>query len=389
MSFAFAARLTLALASASISFAQDAPWPTETWAVSTAAAQGLDPEPLEALEQRARAGDYGYVDRLLVIRNGHVVLDAEYEHDYAALMKDRARDASQALTCGGKPGVYNYYDSEQHPFYQGSALHSLQSVTKSVSSTVIGIAIGRGEIESVQARLAPFFEDYDLSQVDPRFSAITLEELLTMRSGIAWHEEGLDESNTTLQLERSPDWIQFTLDQPMDADPGAKWEYNSGGSHLMSGIIRMATDRFIDDYAREHLFEPIGIREFHWKKTPKGYPDTEGGLYLRSEGLARFGYLFLRGGRWGDAQVVPADWVSAATARRVDDTRGDGRGYGYQWWRLDREEMDVWAALGFGGQFLLVLPELDIVAVANGWNLFGPHDSVLDGLLQAVLEAAR
>ena len=199
-------------------------------------------------------------------------------------------------------------------------------------------------------KLLSFFKDRDTSGADPRLARVTLVDLLTMRSGIEWHESDrpFDDTNTTLLLERSTDWIRFTLDQPMDADPGTKWVYNSGGSHLMSGIVKAATGRFIDDYAREHLFGPIGIEDFHWKKTPKGYPDTEGGLYLRAEDLARFGYLFLRGGRWEDRQVVPSSWVEAAVAQRVERVRRDGRGYGYQWWRLDRGDTEVWAGLGFG-----------------------------------------
>ena len=119
-----------------------------------------------------------------------------------------------------------------------------------------------------------------------------------MRSGIEWHESDrpLDETNTTWQLEQSKDWIAFTLAQPMDADPGTTWTYNSGGSALMAEIVRRATGRHIDAYAAEHLFAPLGIRAFHWKATPTGHPDTEGGLYLSAPDLARIGYLYLRGG---------------------------------------------------------------------------------------------
>ena len=161
-------------------------------------------------------------------------------------------------------------------------MHTLQSVTKSIAATVIGIALGRGEIRSLDRPFLQYFKDHDLSRVDPRLHRATLADLLTMRSGIEWHEQDrpLDDTNTTVQLEKSQDWIAFTLSQPMDADPGTKWAYNSGGSQLMSGIIRTppaassTTTRVSTSSSRS------ASRDFHWKKTPTGHPDTEGGLYL-------------------------------------------------------------------------------------------------------------
>jgi CubicO group peptidase (beta-lactamase class C family) len=184
----------------------------------------------------------------------------------------------------------------------------------------------------------------------------------------------------------SRDWIAFTLSQPMDAEPGTKWVYNSGGSKLLSGIIRNATGRFIDDYAREYLFTPIGIKDFHWKQTPTGHPDTEGGLYLSAEDLARIGYLYLRDGMWNGRRVLPEGWVKRATARHVK-AAAPGWDYGYQWWIMSREDVEVWAGRGFGGQFLIVIPSRDIVAVANAWNVFGAKArSVFTPLVDALLK---
>ena len=193
-----------------------------------------------------------------------------------------------------------------------------------------------------------------------------------MRSGIEWHEQDrpLNETNTTIQLERSRDWIAFTLSQPMDADPGTKWAYNSGGSQLMSGIVRTATGRFIDDYANEHLFRPIGIRSFYWKRTPTGHPDTEGGLYLSAPDLARIGYLYLRNGLWNGRRILPDGFVERATTRHARNVAPQWD-YGYQWWITRRGDLDVWAGRGFGGQFLIVIPARDVVAVAYSWNVFG------------------
>jgi CubicO group peptidase (beta-lactamase class C family) len=173
----------------------------------------------------------------------------------------------------------------------------------------------------------------------------------------------------------------------MDADPGTKWAYNSGGSMLLSGIVRSATGRFIDDYAAEHLFRPIGIRDFHWKKTPTGHPDTEGGLYLTAEDLARVGYLYLRDGMWAGRRVLPEGWVRRATTRHVTGVAANWD-YGYQWWLTRRNDVDIWAGRGFGGQFLFVLPSRDLVVVALGWNIFGGQArGITNPLLDAVLAA--
>ncbi|MEE8191541.1 MAG: serine hydrolase, partial [Gemmatimonadales bacterium] len=184
------------------------------------------------------------------------------------------------------------------------------------------------------------------------------------------------------------DWIQFTLGQPTDADPGEKWVYSSGGSHLMSGIIKHSTGMYVDEYAEEYLFGPLGIPDYHWKQTPTRYPDTEGGLYLEAEQLAKIGYLYLNGGVWDGERIVSEEWVGASTARHADPVNQEGWGYGYQWWRLDRDGTEVWAGLGFGGQYLLVMPEHQLIGVANSWNLFGRVERpILMGLLETMLRA--
>ncbi len=375
--------------------AQEALWPTDGWALATPASQSLDPAPLEAIHREVRAGTYGLIDRLVVVRNGRLVTSHRYENDYRQISRGETRSGLGCgwETCEREEEVhqYNYLHPDFHPHHQGQDLHSLQSVTKSVTATLIGVAIQRGDIPGLDTPLLSFFQDYDLSGVDPRLHDATLEDLLTMRSGIEWHEQDrpLDETNTTIQLEWSEDWIQFTLDQPMDAAPGTKWAYNSGGSHLMSGVIRAATGRFVDAYAEAHLFGPLGIRSYHWKKTPGGYPDTEGGLYLEAEQLAKVGYLYLNEGVWDGERILPAGWSVRATEEHVPEVNSAGFGYGYQWWRLDRGDVQVWAGLGFGGQYLLILPQHELIGVVNSWNLFGAgQTNILGPFLTALIDAA-
>jgi CubicO group peptidase (beta-lactamase class C family) len=178
----------------------------------------------------------------------------------------------------------------------------------------------------------------------------------------------------------------------MDAAPGEKWVYNSGTAQVLSAVLRKATGTNVDEYAKEHLFAPIGIEEFHWKKTPTGLPDTEGGLYLKAEDLARIGLLYLRDGIWKHKRILPAGWVEASLRGKPfgDDPEGLGRtGYGYQWWRADRGSLQIWGAYGFGGNLLIIVPSLDLVGVVNAHNIFGHrHDAVQTAFIDAVLAAA-
>ena len=308
------------------------PWPTTEWAVQVPENVGLLSAPFEKLHQDVLSGTYGNIDRILVVRRGYLVVDRYYDRDYETISAGHVG----ALGCGyescdggREADPYNYYHPSSHPYFRGRDVHSLQSITKSIAALVVGTAIMRGKIDSLDAPLLSFFSEYD--DVNPRLRSATLRHLLTMQTGIEWHEQDrpLDETNTTLQLERSEDWIRFTLEQPMDAAPGEKWAYNSGGSHLMSGVVHHATGVTIDMWADEHLFRPLGIRDWHWKTTPTGLPDTEGGLYLEAADLAKIGYLVLREGMWNGEPILDRSFVHAATARQIESVNRRGWGYGF------------------------------------------------------------
>ena len=378
--------------------AQAGPWPDAEWPVAAPEEGGIDTAPLEALHSRVTDGQFGYVNRVLVVSGGRLVFDQRYDHDYRNVSRDLSGPLGCGVdACGGPEDLhdFNYLHPDVHPYYRGREVHTLQSVTKSVTSALIGIAIKRGEIPDVDVPAFDLLTDHDLSELDPRVRTATLEDLLTMRLGIEWHETDrpLDDTNTTLQLEKSANWVEFTLSQPSDSDPGEKWNYNSGGSHLMSAIILQATGRTADKYAEEHLFGPLDIHDYHWKKDPQGLPDTEGGLYLASEDLARIGYLYLQDGVWNGERILPEGWVADATARQVDDVAPDNPnwnwGYGYQWWRLDSHGLTVWTGLGFGGQTLIVIPERNIVGVVNSWNIFDRRPPLAVAFIEALIEASE
>lgn len=325
--------------------------------------------PLITLHKKIETGKYGYVDSMLLVRNGFVVFEKYYKHDYVKINKDK--DPSD--------WIYNYYNPNYHPFYKGSKLHTLQSVTKSITSALIGIAIGRGEIPGVNVKIMDFFNEDDILNVDQRKKNITLEDVLTMRTGIQWNESiaYTDPRNSCIQMEASNDWVKFVINQPMANEPGTVFEYNSGASQLLSFIIKKSTGMTIDKYAEKFLFGPLGIKNYYWKRTPANLPDTEGGLYLEPRDLAKIGTLYLTDGVWQDKQVLPKGWVQSAVKPHVEDVSPESprnnSGYGYKWWLLPNKNNPttyIYAAIGYGGQYMFVVPGSDLIAVFTGWNIY-------------------
>jgi CubicO group peptidase (beta-lactamase class C family) len=347
----------------------------------------MDARVLETLDAEFARGDHGFVDAMLVLRHGHAVFERAYRHDYAARF-DPKRD--------GAPGLYNYYDPRWHPYWEGGELHTLQSVSKSVTSLLIGIAIGRGEIAGVEAPALRYLRAYR-AKGDPRQAAMRLEHVLSMRAGIRWDEDSVpytDPANSCANMEASSDWIQFVLDQPMAEQPGRSFRYNSGATQLLAGVLRQATGRQADDYARERLFAPLGITRFAWKRA-HGVTDTEGGLYLAPRDLARLGVLVLQDGVWEGRRIVPPGWIRESTMPRVraSDAQESERvyDYGYQWWLIPATAArpGAVAALGYGGQRLIVVPERGLVAVFTGWNIWERAPLSAHLVLERLLAAIR
>jgi CubicO group peptidase (beta-lactamase class C family) len=324
-----------------------APWPTTDWPASSPADQGLDADRLDELVRLIGEGQrFPDLHSLLVIRNGYLVLE-----EYSA-----------------------GYDADD--------LHMLQSVSKSFTSAVIGIAIEQQEIAGVEERVLDFFGDLEgIENLDDRKRAMTLEDLLTMRSGTDYHERGPDSPH--FQLNRmSRGWTEFILGRPMINDPGTRFQYDSGGVILMSSLIKARTGEHADAFMKKHLFEPLGIRRHRWHRNAEGHPHMGGGLHLTPRDTAKLGLLFLREGKWEDRQIVPAEWVRASSRRHVEFSprRGPFVGYGYLWWILrpaeeDGEHPDILAACGFRAQYIFVVPEHEMVVVVTG----GTHNGADQG----------
>jgi CubicO group peptidase (beta-lactamase class C family) len=347
--------------------------PTKGWPVTTSQAAGISQAVLDSVDAEIKAGRYGHVDRILVIRRGRVVWDKSYVQDYDAAYGDSARTRGP-LNSHDVGSAYNYFNAWWHPYYRRGDLHSLQSVTKTITSVVIGTAVLRGDFPSLDTPVLSFFVADSVANVDDRKRRMTIKHLLTMTDGFEWNEAVPynDPRNTTGALEAAYDWIKFTIDKPMAVEPGTRWNYNSGASQLLAYIFRKATQHDIEEYAARHLFAPLGIQRWYWKRTPAGVIDTEGGLYLAAPDLAKIWYLFTKDGLWDGKQVVSREWVRASVTPAFPNAQPRGTNYGYKWW-LYPHPVDttkrVWAGSGFGGQAPMALPDEELIVVFNAWNV--------------------
>lgn len=370
-------------------------WPTKGWPLTTPEAVGLDPKVVAEFDADIAGGKFGYVDSMLVIRHGKVAFERSYRHDYDQIYGADARKPGP-LNPHDFGGPYNYFNPWWHPYYRRGDLHTMQSVTKTITSIVIGAAIARKEFPNIDTPVLKFFDSSRVAAVDDRKRRITIRHLLTMTAGLDWKEDlpYNDPNNTASLLEESFDWVKFTIDRPMAVEPGTVFTYNSGATQLLSHIFRVATGQDIEEYAAKYLFAPLGIGDYYWKRTPTGLADTEGGLYLKPRDLAKIGYLFLKNGEWEGKQIVQPEWVktSVTPAASVSPTVK----YGLKWWLFpynDGTSSFAWAGSGFGGQKPIVLPDYDMVLVFTGWNILDgkqlSHRVAIDRMIRAVVKTKQ
>ena len=371
-------------------------YPGRTWPTGEPRSAGINVPVLDSIDGEIASGRYGYVDRMLVIRHGRVVYDKSYKHDYDRIYGDSAK-VSSPVNPHDLTGPYNYYKPWWHPYYRRGDLHTLQSVTKTVTSVVIGTAVLRGDFPSIDSRVLSFFDTTQVKNIDERKRRMTVRHLLTMTGGFDWNENlpYVDPNNAAIVMEASYDWIKFVIDRPMAREPGAQFNYSSGETQLLAHIFRQATGIDIEEYAAQHLFAPLGIERWFWKRTPAGIIDTEGGLYLEARDLARIWYLFMKNGAWNGKQVVSPDWVRQSVSPLV--SVGDAPNapkYGLKWWLYPnplQPSRFVWSGSGFGGQIPMAVPELDLIIVFYGWNILPgqpalPRARVTERILRAVSE---
>jgi len=364
------------------------PWPTHGWNQRSPASVGLDESILASLDHDIAKGKYSLVDSFQVFRCGSEVYSRNYAHDYAKLYGKQAK--TKGPLNARLTGRYNYFDPNWHPYYHGTDLHTMQSVSKTVTSAIIGVAITRGDFKAgLDTPIVRYFDVSKVKNVDERKRRMTLQHVLTMTTGLDWLEDVPydDPRSDSSLMEATDDWVQYVIDKPMAHEPGTVFDYSSGATELLAHIFRKETGQDIEAYAEKYLFAPLGIRH-RWKRTYLGVVDTEGGLYLSGADLAKIGYLYLNDGVWDGQRLISDQWVHQSLNAAVD-TGWQGLKYGFQWWHQPRADGKayVWHAIGFGGQRLMVFPAQQMIATFTGWDILEDpaFDSELsDRLLPAV-----
>jgi len=356
-------------------------WPTKAWQYSTPEEQGMNSETLLDMmafyEKSAADNPELYIDSMTVIRNGYIV--AEF---------------------------YN------NPLFLRDELHVIHSATKSIVGALIGIAIKRGYINSIDVPIVEIFADRKINNLDERKRAMTIKHLLSMETGLHSRDSFLYAYEGLFEMQHADDWLQYALDLPMAAQPGERFDYSNISTFLLSAIIMESTDMDTLEFAKAHLFEPLGIKDVKWEWNSEGLPIAWARMWLKPNDMAKIGLLYLQQGVWEAEQVIPREWVRdsltphAYPQNAVDILNADlsknqdastrnwvaqrlirpfTDGYGYQWW-LDRD--GHYNALGTSGQYIMVAPEQNLIFVATskstGASQFMPASLFYDYVLAAV-----
>jgi CubicO group peptidase (beta-lactamase class C family) len=345
------------------------------WETAAPEAVGLDAGKLSALARDIGSGKFSNIHSLIVVRHGKLAFEQYFQGP------DEHRGEAVGLM---------RFDKD--------TLHDMRSVTKSVTAILFGIALAGHAIKSADTPVLDYFPEY-ASLRTPQKAAIRLRDLLSMTSGLQWDEEKYPYSsplNSEIAMDRAPDRYRYVLEQPVAAEPGTTFNYSGGDTALLAAVIERATKMRLDDYAEQALFRPLGITRYEWLKDATGTPIAASGLRLLPRDAAKLGLLYLQKGRWNGAQIVPESWVEASLSPHANiSPRPFGfQRYGYQWWlgtaRVNDAAVPFAAAVGWGGQRILIVPSMDLVAVLTA-GLYAERRQtdttfaiLLDGVLPAV-----
>jgi CubicO group peptidase (beta-lactamase class C family) len=328
-------------------------WPTTEWQTADPTALGMDPKKLSKLEPMIQSG-YSNINGIVIIKNGYIT----YE------------------------GYYNGYGPDD--------AHHVASVTKSIISALIGIAIAAGYIKNVAQKVLDFFPEYVPGAADQQKRAITIGHLLTMTAPYPFEEwrEPLD------KLCMQPDWVRYTLDMLGQKGEIGAFKYSTAGAHLLSAIITRSTGESAREFAGEHLFKPTGMKVIPdytmksfgfedlfgkavkgWVKDPNGNSTGGWGITLTPRDMARFGFLYLNNGIWDNQRIISEDWINESTAPHSETRIGETTAkYGYLWWLREEDRVFAYLAIGDGGNVICCIPEKDMLVAIASEFMMNPRD---------------
>jgi len=328
-------------------------WPTTKWLTQDPAALGMDTKKLLELDLMINA-QYSNLNGIVIVHKGYIAFE-------------------------------KYYNNKGP-----DDMHHVASVTKSITSALIGIAIDSGSIKSVDEKVLDFFPEYISNAADVQKRGTAIRHLLTMTAPYPfqnWHEP-LD------RMVRQPDWTKFTLDMLGQKGSLGTFKYSTSGAHLLSAILTCATGKCARAFANEHLFKPIGMKVIPdyemdsfgleevfgsklkgWVHDPNGHSTGGWGLTLTLRDMARFGFLYLNDGIWDDKQIIAKTWIDASTAPQSKTLINNATAkYGYLWWLYEEDGIFAYSAMGDGGNVICCIPEKDLIVAIASEIVRNPHD---------------
>jgi CubicO group peptidase (beta-lactamase class C family) len=318
------------------------PRPSGSFEYSAPYYQGMDAGTLSQLDEQIKSGAFGDIHSLLILRNDVVVFE-------------------------------NYYAN-----FRRDDLHALGAATQSIISAVVGTQDYQDESFTITSKIVDYFPQYpEYFDNVPQKDQVEIGHLLSHTSGLWWDEWSHpfgDESNDAYVMSLSNDWVANVLATPMIKEPGNDFNFNSGNAVLLAPILEKITGKELEMLTEERLFQPLGINEWNWEKTPRDYVNAGWGLQMKPIDMLKIGQLFLKNGVWEDHQLFDEAWRTRSTRRR--NFVSSYYGYGYFWWSFGRTAdvvrslrvNDVFFSWGEGGQFIFVIPHLSLVVVTTAGN---------------------
>ena len=317
------------------------------WQCADMAASGIDKSKIIELIEQIGDGEHGDIHSFLIVKDNRLVVEEYFAKN--------ARKHGPFLT-----GLFR------------DKVHHLASTTKTVTSTLVGIAIDQGFIKDVDEPSYKYLPAY-ISLFSENKKRIRIRDMLTMTPGFEWRQSGVsDDRNDGMRMWGTEDVIRYVLQKPLEAEPGKKFNYTNGIPTVTGAIIKNAVGREVGEFAEQHLFRPLGISQYIWTSYPDGSFETDGGLALRSRDLAKIGQLFLNNGVWNGKRIISERWVLESTRERLRFGRSNRWGYGYLWMRAEsrigNRAIRSYFVPGDGNQILAVFPEFAMVVVFTAGN---------------------
>ncbi|HUX95961.1 MAG TPA: serine hydrolase [Bacteroidales bacterium] len=327
------------------------------WEVDSSDNVGISSLTLSQMMDHINGRSGHNIHNILIFKNGKLVFE-EYFEGYLYVWDPP-----------GSNGDFIQYDRETD--------HFLASVSKSITSVLFGVAMKEGFINTVDDKVIDIFPEYKEILTDAK-ADITIKQLLTMSSGLAWDESSTsyeDPANDVRAMFDSDDPLDYVLSRPLLYPPGTQFLYNSGGTNVLGAVIQKYSGKSLLDFGNEYLFNPLNVEGGAWQRLSPDYYFASGGIFLRPRELAKIGYLFLNNGYWGDKQIITPDWIAESVEKHIA-TQGRtltlAHGYGYQWWledfQVNGHTYNSFLAAGWGDQYMFIFPAEDLMIVFNGGN---------------------